>query len=43
MEKLQYRPQVAAHRDGDMARPKQRTLRMEGIWIEFAALDPWET
>jgi hypothetical protein len=43
MEKLQHRLQIAAHRDGGMARPKQRTLGMEGIRIEFAALDPWET
>jgi hypothetical protein len=43
MGKSQHRLQIAAQRDRGMARPKQRALGMEGIRIEFAALDPRET
>jgi len=43
MEESKHRLQIAAQRDGGMARPKQHALRMEGIRTEFAALDPRET
>jgi len=43
MEELRHRPQIAAQRDRDVVRQQQHALGMEGIWTEFATLDPRET
>src|SRR5579863_931422 len=43
MEKLQYRPPIAAQRDRGMVSSRGHTLGMESIWNEFPSVDPWQT